>query len=299
MVTTRTSSQLGGTLNTALPILKWVGGKRSLLKEIDQLLPEPKRDGTYFEPFLGAGAVLFSRVGEYKLVGSDTNSELVNLYSVIKKSPEKLIAELETYPNDKDFFYQLRNMDRVDGWKSVSELKKAARILYLNKTCFNGLYRVNSRGEFNVPFGNYRRPNIVDSERIFNLSSMLNEKLQNQENRIAIHEEDFSDVLKKAVEGDVVYFDPPYDPVSETSSFTGYSSLGFGSFDQKRLRDICVALVTENRAKVVVSNSATEQIQNLYSEPGLFNLKKVSAARSVAAKSSSRTPAQEFLITSK
>ena len=293
MVSTKSSS------DTALPILKWVGGKRSLLKEIDLILPSPKEVGTYFEPFLGAGAVLFSRVGNFKLVGSDTNSDLINLYKVIKKFPNELIQELEMYPNDKDFFYQLRKMDRTEGWKSASDLTKAARMLYLNKTCFNGLYRVNSRGEFNVPFGNYSRPNIVEAERIQGLSALLNKKLPNRQNRVSIIEADFSSVAANAVKGDVVYFDPPYDPISQTASFTSYSSSGFGNFDQENLRDLCIELIQVNKAKVVVSNSATQNIYDLYNESGLFTFKKVSVARSVAAKGSSRSPAQEFLITSK
>ena len=279
------------------PILKWVGGKRSLLAELNKVIPDPNPGGTYFEPFLGAGAVLFSRTGSFKLVGYDTNKELVDTYSTVKNNLDELLTLLEEHAqrHSKEYFYEIRAWDRQGNWLSRTKIQRSARMIFLNKSCFNGMYRVNSEGKFNVPFGNYAKPIIADQLRLTEMSKFLKRKLPSRHARVSISNSDYTKVLQVAKEGDVVYFDPPYDPISASSSFTAYSKEGFDEFDQRNLFVLASKLV-EIGVRVVMSNSASTGIKKLCDEFG-FDYQEVSISRKLAAKSSSRKPIKELIIT--
>ena len=250
------------------PFLKWVGGKRQLMPAINELLP--KKYTNYHEPFLGGGALLFN-IQPKKAVINDFNEELINVYKVIKDKPEELIADLETHKNESDYFYNIRALDREKDFNELSDIKKASRVIYLNKTCYNGLYRVNNSGEFNSPFGRYKNPNIRNETTIRAVSKYLNN------NEITILNDDFEDVLKDINKGAFVYFDPPYDPVSQSSNFTGYIQGGFDIFDQIRLRDLCDQL-NKKGVKFLLSNSATPLIEDLYKN---YKIIYVKANRSI------------------
>lgn len=267
------------------PFLKWAGGKRQLLPEIRKYIPETFH--TYYEPFVGAGAVLFD-LQPQKAVINDINAELVNVYYAIKDNVNELIEDLKKHENDKDYFYDIRNLDRTTEYEKLSRVKKASRIIYLNKTCFNGLFRVNSRGQFNVPFGKYKNPQIVNE----GVLRAVHDYLSSAE--IDIKNIDFVSAVASATKGDFVYFDPPYDPVSETSSFTSYSLNGFKKEDQIRLRDLCVEL-DQRGVNFLLSNSATDFIIDIYSEKG-FIVETVSATRNINSVASKRGKIAEVLI---
>jgi len=213
-----------------VPILKWVGGKRQLMPALKEFIP--KKFTNYYEPFVGGGAVFFE-LQPKKAVINDFNEELINVYQTIKKNPEGLILDLKSHKNESDYFYNLRALDRDQNFKNLSDVKKASRIIFLNKTCYNGLYRVNSSGEFNSPFGRYKNPNIVNETTIRAVSKYLNN------NDITIVNGDFEAALIGIKKGAFVYFDPPYHPVSPSSNFTGYVQGGFNIYDQVRLKDLC------------------------------------------------------------
>jgi DNA adenine methylase len=215
------------------PFLKWVGGKRQLMPTITELMP--KNFTGYYEPFVGGGAVLFHTQPKNAVI-NDLNEDLINVYNTIKKNPEELIKDLKTHKNESEYFYDLRILDRTEGFEKLSNIKKASRVIYLNKTCFNGLYRVNNSGEFNSPFGRYKNPNITNEITIRAVSKYLNN------NKIQIFSKDYEEVLENIKKGSFVYFDPPYHPVSKSSSFTGYIQGGFDVYDQTRLRDLCIKL---------------------------------------------------------
>jgi DNA adenine methylase len=270
------------------PFLKWAGGKRQLLPEIRKYVP--KRYKLYFEPFVGAGAVLFDIQPQTALI-NDANAELVNCYRVIKLNPDKLIALLREHrdKNSKQYFYHLRQLDRDPDFQTLSSVERAARIIYLNKTCYNGLFRVNSQGQFNVPFGNYTNPNIVDEVVIRAVSRYLNEA------HIEISNDDFAAAVSGAARGDFVYLDPPYDPVSDTSSFTGYNLNNFDKNEQRRLKTVCDDL-TRRGCKVLLSNSATGFIRDLYSDTARYTIVEVSASRNINSVSTGRGKINELLI---
>lgn len=265
------------------PFLKWVGGKRQLIPEIEKYIPENIE--TYYEPFIGAGAVLL-HIQPKKAVISDMNSELINCYKVIKENLDELITELKKHKNDKDYFYEVRAWDKEKEYSKRSNIEKAARLIFLNKTCFNGLYRVNKKGYFNTPFGKYTNPNIVDNDNLANLNKFFNKC------KINIYNQDFEETVKNAKEGDFVYFDPPYDPLSETSSFTSYDSSGFGKKEQERLKKV-VDELTKKKVKVLLSNSATDYIKNLYKE---YTIIEVQAKRSINSDATKRGTVSEVLI---
>lgn len=265
------------------PFLKWVGGKRQLMSAINELLPE--KWTTYYEPFIGGGAVLFD-IQPKKAVINDLNKELINVYEVIKNHPDELILDLKTHKNESDYFYDIRALDRESSFKNLSNIKKASRVIFLNKTCYNGLYRVNNSGEFNSPFGKYKNPNIVNETTIRAVSRYLNN------NNVTILNEDFESAVKGIRKGAFVYFDPPYDPVSKSSNFTGYVQGGFNIFDQIRLRDLCVDL-DKKGVKFLLSNSASPQIEFLYKD---FNIKYVKANRSINSNAKKRGEVDEVLI---
>ena len=266
------------------PVLKWVGGKRQLLETFRPLLP--KRITTYCEPFVGGGALLFALQPNTAYI-NDINPELILVYTVIKENVDGLIAELEKFENSAEQFYAVRDWDRDrEYYESLSDVQKAARVLYLNKTCFNGLYRVNNAGEFNSPFGNYRNPNIVNAPVLRAVSAYFNSA------DIHMTTMDYADVLRNVPKGAFVYLDPPYDPVSETASFTGYSRGGFSRDDQIRLRECCDDLNARG-IKFMLSNSATDFITEQYAA---YNITIVQAKRAVNSVASKRGDVDEVVV---
>ena len=229
------------------PILKWVGGKRQLLNDIKELIPNDF--STYIEPFVGGGAVLFDLQPSRAII-NDYNTELINVYEVVRNNVEELIDTLKEYEQQhcKEFYYKIRLLDRTDDYYLMNNISKASRTIYLNKTCFNGLYRVNKKGQFNSPFGQYKNPSIVNEENLRAASEYFNT------NDITILNGDFTDTLQYAEGGAFVYFDPPYVPLSESSSFTSYTKLDFDLDDQVRLKNECDKLNSKN-IKFLLSNS--------------------------------------------
>ncbi|MDO5680176.1 MAG: DNA adenine methylase [Pelistega sp.] len=270
--------------NLVTPVLKWVGGKRQLLAELTPLLP--KSITKYCEPFVGGGALLFNLQPRTAYI-NDINEELIRVYRIIKDDVESLIAQLKEHKNDADYFYQVRDWDRdKEKYLSLSEVEKAARIIYLNKTCYNGLFRVNSAGEFNTPFGHYRNPNIVNEPTLRAVS------LYFQSTNIQLSSLDYAEVLQGLPKGTFVYLDPPYDPISDTSSFTGYSKGGFSRENQIRLRECCDEL-DKRGLKFMLSNSATDFIKEQYDS---YNIKTVQAKRIVNSDATKRGEVNEVVI---
>lgn len=267
------------------PVLKWVGGKRQLLPSIKPMLP--KRITSYCEPFVGGGAVLFD-LQPKKAIVNDINSDLILVYTVIRDDVEALIELLETYPNEENFYYELRNIDRDQPkYDKLSEVERAARVIFLNKTCYNGLYRVNNAGEFNSPFGKYKNPNIVNAPVLRAVSAYFNSS------EIKFSTTDFELVLEQVRKGTFVYLDPPYDPVSDTSSFTGYSKGGFSREQQIQLRECCDRLNARG-VKFMLSNSATDFIREQYSD---YHITIVQAKRAINSVASKRGDVDEVIIT--
>ncbi len=266
------------------PVVKWVGGKRQLISEISKYYP--KFSGTYFEPFLGGAAVLFHFQPKVAIV-NDNNAELVNLYNVIKNNPELLISDLKKHINDKEYFYEIRSLDRdKEKYGRLTPIERASRILFLNKTCYNGLFRVNSSGEFNTPFGRYKNPNIVNEITINAVSRYFNSV------EISILNVDFENAVKNAKKGDFVYFDPPYDPISDSSNFTGYTKIGFDRAEQLRLKYLCDDLKKRD-VKFLLSNSATDFIWELYKD---YSRTKITATRAINSKAEGRGVVEEVLV---
>lgn len=272
-----------------VPVVKWVGGKRQLLPEIKRYIP--KNITTYVEPFLGGGAVLFE-LQPKKAIVNDFNSELINVYNVIKENPEELILCLENHKNNnsEDYFYRIRALDRFPEYDGLSNVEKASRLLYLNKTCYNGLFRVNKAGQFNTPYGKYKNPNIVNEVTIRAMSKYLNK------NNIKMLTGDYKEALKNLRKGAFVYFDPPYLPISTSSSFTGYTENGFDIDKQIELRDECKKL-SKRGISFLLSNSYSPDILELYSDSTLFEIHIVQATRNVNSISDKRGEINEVLIT--
>lgn len=276
--------------NKPKPFVKWVGGKRQLLKQFRllDLYPPEKFDiktASYFEPFVGGGAVFFDLLPQ-KAFLSDLNAELVTTYNVIKNNVEGLILALNKHEYDKEYFLKIRAQNQ----KQLSDIEIAARFIYLNRTCFNGMYRVNSKGGFNVPFGKYTNPQICDEQNLRRVSKALAD--------VEIRHEDYKKVLKKATKGDFVYFDPPYYPVSKTASFTSYTAESFLDKEQTELRDAFLEL-SNRGCYVMLSNSDTPFINDIYSEildKGI-KITKVSAGRAINSKASGRGKISEVLVT--
>lgn len=265
------------------PFVKWAGGKRQLMDEIRKYIP--KRISIYYEPFLGGGAVWFE-LQPKKYVVNDINKEMINVYRTIKTDVDALITELKTHRNEPEIFYQVREMDRTPEYQELTPVQRAARIIYLNKTCFNGLFRVNSQGYFNVPFGNYKNPDIINEITLRAVHKFLNESEGD------IFNEDFEVVMKGAKKGSFVYLDPPYDPVSDSSSFTGYTLDGFGRAEQIRLKNACDELHAKG-CKFLLSNSSTPFIRELYAD---YHVITVQANRNINANGNGRGRIDEVLI---
>ena len=268
------------------PFTKWTGGKRQLLGELRSYMPETY--GHYFEPFVGGGALFFDLAPE-KAVINDFNEELINAYRQIKNNPAELINLLIKHKenNSKDYYLELRSADRDGRISRMTGVERAARILYMLRVDFNGLYRVNSKNQFNVPYGRYKNPKIVDVDLLYQISEYLNE------NDIEILQTDFAEAVKDAETGDFVYFDPPYIPLNETSSFTSYTHEGFSYEEQVRLRDTFKEL-TERGVYAMLSNSSSPLVEELYKD---FNIYFVEAQRTNGAKSSSRGKISEIIVT--
>jgi DNA adenine methylase len=263
------------------PIVKWVGGKRQLMFELKKNMPEYYN--RYFEPFIGGGALFFYLQPDNAYI-SDMNEELINLYQVVRDNVDELVADLQKHDISKEYFMEIRNIDRTEEYENWSDVQKASRFIYLNRTCFNGMYRVNSKGEFNVPFGHYKNPRILDENNLINCSNLLQ--------RTEIKHADFSEILKKVKKGDFVYFDPPYVPLSETSSFTSYTKDGFDIDMQFKLRDVCDELDSMG-VKFLLSNSDTKLVNELYEN---YNIKKVFASRQINANADGRGKITEVLV---
>ncbi|MCB6405572.1 MULTISPECIES: DNA adenine methylase [Streptococcus] len=270
------------------PVLKWVGGKRQLISDIEPLIP--KKISTYVEPFVGGGAVLF-HLQPKKAIINDFNKELMNVYQVIKDNPNELIKVLKEHKelNSEDYFYEIRSLDRRDDFENLSSVQKAGRIIYLNKTCYNGLFRVNRAGFFNTPYGKYKNPSIVNEVTIKAISNYFNSA------NIKFLTGDYKEALKSLRRGAFVYFDPPYMPISSSSSFTGYTEHGFGYEKQVELRDECLKL-HDRGVKFLQSNSYSPEILELYSDQKVFNIEIVKAKRSINSQSDKRGEISEVLI---
>lgn len=263
------------------PFLKWAGGKTQLLPELMHRIPEEFNN--YYEPFCGRGA-LFYELQPVKAYISDINEELINSYIIVRDKVEDLIKSLSKHVYESNYFYKLRNLDRALDYKNWSNIEKASRLIYLNKTCFNGLYRVNSKGEFNVPFGRYTNPKICDSVNLRACSQALK--------GVSIDVSPFETIVAKAQAGDFVYFDPPYAPLSATSNFTSYSKDKFDLEMQVKLRDVCDAL-DKKKVKFMLSNSSAPLVLELYKD---YTVEKVAAVRAINSKASNRGEVLEVIV---
>lgn len=275
-------------LVTPKPFVKWAGGKRQLIPILHQNLPESF--GTYYEPFLGGGALLFHILTDkngQKCSISDLNSDLVLAYTTIRDRIDALISSLKSHEKNyqkdsKSYYYSVRESN------PRTEVEKTSRLIFLNRTCFNGLYRVNSKGKFNVPLGKYTNPNIVNEENLHAVSSIL------QTSRISIKCRDFESVLRDAKKGDLVYFDPPYQPVSSTANFTSYTTKDFTYDDLTRLAELCLKLDSKG-CNVLLSNSDSKEVSDIFSKKP-WKITRIEANRSINSNSKKRTGHFELLI---
>ena len=268
-----------------VPFLKWVGGKRQLIPEIKKLLPKGVANRPYYEPFIGGGALFFD-LQPKRAVINDYNEELINVYKVIKNNLEELLIDLKKHQNTSEYFYQIRGIDRQPLFNELTNIQHASRIIYLNKTCFNGLYRVNSLGEFNSPFGRYTNPNIVNEPVLRAVSKYLNSS------DITILSGDYEKVLNAVTADTFVYLDPPYHPISESSNFTGYVQGGWSEKHQIRLKKACDDL-DKKGVKFLLSNSAAPFIKELYSG---YEIHSINANRSINSVGEKRGQIEELLI---
>lgn len=264
--------------NVATPFLKWAGGKGQIVEQITRYAPT--RFARYIEPFLGGGA-LFFYIGSPGSLLNDLNDELINTYRVVQNNVEQLIEALQGLPYAEDFYYEMRNRRPAQ----MTDLERATRFIYLNRTCFNGLYRVNKRNEFNVPFGRYTNPVICDPERLRAASAALREA--------RLFSEDYETfLLREAQPNDFIYIDPPYHPVSEYSDFKRYTSAQFYEDDQRKLASLTRQLV-ERGCYVLASNSDTPLTRELYEG---FELVKIKARRNINKSADKRGAVKELLI---
>lgn len=274
---------------SARPFLKWPGGKRQLLEAFEPLFPASF--SRYFEPFVGSGAVFFRLWGTGRLTGSarspllsDRNGELINAYRVVRDEVDALIDLLAEYAarHNPETFYAVRALDR-NGYE-LGDVERAARTIYLNKTCYNGLYRVNSRGEFNAPLGRYARPSILQEGTLRAASAALQ--------GVTLEQRDYAALVDVAQAGDFFYFDPPYHPLSRTANFTAYTAGSFGPDDQRRLAVVFDKLARRG-CHCMLSNSDTPFIRELYVE---HRIETVQATRAINSKAAERGPITEVVI---
>jgi DNA adenine methylase len=265
----------------ASPFVKWAGGKSSLLSELLKRVPKKYRN--YFEPFAGGGALFFNLNPEKSYI-SDENEELINTYRVVKKDLKRLIKNLEKFYYDSEFFYKIRSLDKKKGFAKLDKVKKAARFIFLNKTCFNGLYRVNGKGEFNVPFGRYTNPKILDVENLTACSKALK--------KTYLKRTSYKKILNQVKKGDFIYLDPPYMPLSKTSNFTSYTKSGFNFKEQEELSKFCKKL-DKKGALFMLSNSSHPEIKRLYQD---FIIEAVKAPRAINSKAAKRGSIEEIIV---
>ena len=270
------------------PFVKWAGGKGQLLGNLEQYFPRSFE--MYYEPFLGGGAVFFHMVGmrsRFSAILSDINEELITTYVVIKEQVEDLINRLKGHSKDysvnpEKYYYEVRETE------PSADIEKAARLIFLNKTCFNGLYRVNGKGKFNVPFGRYKNPKICDEGNLRSVSSAL------RWSKAKLLPGDYREATKEAKKGDFVYFDPPYHPLSSTASFTSYTRYGFSIEEQENLSEWFEEL-HKRGCRILLSNSNTPEILSLYDKKS-FHLKVVPALRAINCKGNLRKGHTELII---
>lgn len=277
----------------AKPFVKWVGGKGKLIPELEKYFP--KKFNRYFEPFVGGGALFYEVIQKNNIVFSsinDINKKLIITYKQIQKNPQKIISQLKNIENEykkltleeqKEYFYTIRKKYNKE---NLDDIATTVYLIFLNKTCFNGMYRENSKGEYNIPFGDQKNPTICDEKNILAVSKCL----KNTE----INNLSFENAVEKCKKGDFIYFDPPYYPINATSNFTNYSKNTFGQEEQKRLRDVSAGLAKKG-CFVMLSNSNTPFIKKLYKK---FYINYLSAARSINSKGDKRGKIKEVIVTS-
>jgi DNA adenine methylase len=276
--------------NHAAPFVKWAGGKGQLLKQLAPYLPE--RFGRYVEPFVGGGAVFFHLYRQGRLDGRDVVlidrlEELIDCYRIVRDEVGALLAALEPHEAaklDRDHYYRVRAWDRQPGYGERARVERAARFIYLNRTCYNGLYRVNRKGQFNVPMGRYRNPTVRDVDRLRAASTALQ--------GVTLLADDFCRCLDVAEAGDLVYFDPPYQPLSQTANFTAYTAGDFGEDDQWRLAEVFRELDARG-CRLLLNNSDTPSIRRLYDG---YEQIRLFASRPINSKTSRRGAVAELLI---
>lgn len=270
------------------PFIKWAGGKRQLLAELDRRLPESWE--TYFEPFVGGGALLVHLENKgvlKKAVIADLNNELINLYRVVQDMPGTLITALasEEFQNDETAYRMQKDRFNTLIGSKHHTIERAALLIYLNKHGFNGLWRVNRKGKFNVPFGSYKKRSIPSDTSILKFSAMLE--------KVKIENRDFAETVKTAKRGDFIYFDPPYQPLSKTANFTDYNSRGFPFTEQERLARLFRRL-TKKGVQIMLSNSKVPEIEDLYAD---FRIESVNAKRFINCNGERRRGIQEIIVT--
>ena len=288
------------------PFVKWAGGKRQILDAITQVVRDYSDDDpefktkTYFEPFIGGGAVFFS-LHPRKAVINDLNKDLINAYKVIQSDNYiDLIKRLKRHQDDyhskdaDEYYYEVRYWDRRDDFESRSDVEKAARMIFLNKTCYNGLYRVNSSGQFNTPIGRYKNPPICDESNI----KEIHEYLSDPRNDIKILSGDYSDTVKQAKADSIVYVDPPYD-YEDDDGFTKYQMAGFTFDDFQKLKSVCDESIDKNSV-IIISNNATSRVLNLFEQDPQYkisyDIKQISTLRTINCKGNLRKTGKEVII---
>jgi len=267
--------------------VKWAGGKLQLIDQFKSFFPN--KFNNYFEPFVGSGAVAFYILQKYKpkqVLLSDINEELINTFNIIKNNVEELISKLNEHKkkhikNSKDYFYKMRLLDL----SQLTNLERAARFIYLNKTCFNGLYRVNSKGQFNVPMGSYKNPDIAQADKLRKISKLLK--------NVKIKVMSFEKIINFAKKGDFIYFDPPYYPLKKGKSFTTYTKNNFLEKEQQKLAEI-FAKLDKKGCKIMLSNSDTKFIKELYKN---YSINTVKASRMINCNGADRGKINEVVVT--
>ena len=262
--------------------IKWVGGKKRVLPEIEKRLPQ--KFDRYFEPFVGGGALLFSLQNRNSYI-SDMNEELINTYLTIRDDLENLMKDLEKHQNSSEYFYEIRGLDRdLENYSQLSKVERASRFIYLNKSCFNGLYRVNLKGEFNTPFGKYKKPVYFIRDNLEKCSKFLK--------TINIQVGDFEIFKKNIRKNDFFYFDPPYFPITKTSNFTAYTKDGFGFQEQKRLLEFAKK-IDEKGGYFLISNSYSDEVLEFYKD---FNIDIIEVGRTINSDATKRGKQKEVLV---
>jgi DNA adenine methylase len=277
----------GAAEPAARPFLKWAGGKAKLMPQLRPLLP--KRYGRYHEPFLGGGAMYFE-LAPLRARLADRNQELIVTWSAVQDDPELLIKYLSEFRYDREEYYRVRAIDPAD----LTYAQAAARMIYLNKCGFNGLYRVNSKGKFNVPFGRYDDPVICDAENIRACHQQLLRPAAGGARDVQLFTAPFEKVLGIAERGDFVYFDPPYVPTSDTARFTAYGSEGFGEADQRRLADVFREL-SDDGVLCMLSNSDTPLVRELYAD---YPIREVTRSGNISSNAKGRGRVTEVVVRS-